>query len=100
MSKYAKCALWLAKVIIAVTAVTSAALYFKTFDGVYLARFGAEVAMLLTLLVDDEMLKLKRRIEIIESKQRGFMSFEKAIYAEQLDCKEQVDALAKTMDGK
>lgn len=99
MSKYAKCALWLAKAIIAITAVTSAALYFKTFDGVYLARFGAEVAMLFALLVDDELLKLKRRIEIIESKQRWFMSFEEAIAAEQLDCKERVDNLIKTLNG-
>ncbi|GEM_PF-2666860 len=99
MSKYAKYALWLAKAIVTIAAVTSAVLYFKTFDGVYLARFCAEVAMLIALLVDDEMLKLKKRIEIIESNQRGFMSFEVAIAAERLNCKKRVDKLTKTLNG-
>lgn len=99
MSKYTKYALWLAKAIVAVAAMTSIALYFKTFDGVYLARSGAEVAMLLVLFVDDEMLKLKRRIKIIESKQRGFVSFMNVTYSEQLDCKKRVDNLIKTLNG-
>lgn len=99
MSKYAKYASWLAKAIIAVAAVASAVLYFKTLDDMYLAKFGANVAVLLAFIVDDEMLELKRRIEIIESKQRGFMSFETAIAAEQLDCKERVDNLIKTLNG-
>ena len=87
MSKYAKCALCLAKAIIAVAAFTNAVSYFTTYEDVRLAMLGADVAM------------LKRRIEIIESKQRGFMSFETAIYAEQLDCKERVDKLTKTLNG-
>lgn len=100
MNKYVRYANWLAQVLVGIAAVASAVLYFKTLDGMYLAKFGANVAVLLAFIVDDEMLELKKRIEIIESKQRGFMSFEKAIYAEQLDCKERVDALAKTMDGE
>ena len=99
MSKYAKYASWLAKAIIAVAAVASAVLYFKTLDGMYLAKFGANVAVLLAFIVDDEMLELKKRIEIIESKQRGFVSFMKVTYDEQLDCKERVDKLAKTLNG-
>lgn len=99
MSKYAKYASWLAKAIIAVTAVADAVLYFKTLDGMYLAKFGANVAVLLAFIVDDEMLELKKRIEIIESKQRGFVSFMKVTYDEQLDCKERVDKLAKTLNG-
>lgn len=99
MSKYVKYDLWLAKAIVVIAAVTNAVLYFKTFDGVYLARFGAEVAMLIALLVNDEMLKLKRRIEIIESKQRGFVSFMNVTYSEQLDCKKCVDNLIKTLNG-
>ena len=100
MNKYVRYANWLAQVLVGIAAVASAVLYFKTLDGMYLAKFGANVAVLLAFIVDDEMLELKKRIEIIGSKQRGFMSFEKAIYAEQLDCKERVDALAKTMDGE
>lgn len=100
MNKYVRYANWLAQVLVGIAAVASAVLYFKTLDGMYLAKFGANVAVLLAFTVDDEMLELKKRIEIIESKQHGFMSFEKAIYAEQLDCKERVDALAKTMDGE
>lgn len=99
MSKYAKYALWLAKAIIAVAAFTNAVLYFTTYEDVRLAMFGADVAMLLVLFVDDEMLKLKRRIKIIESKQRGFVSFMNVTYSEQLDCKERVDNLIKTLNG-
>lgn len=99
MSKYTKYASWLAIAIVAVAAVTNAVLYFKNFEDARLAMFGADVAMLLAFLVDDEMLKLKRRIEIIESKQRGFVLFMKVTYTEQLDCKERVDNLIKTLNG-
>ena len=99
MTKYAKYASWLAKAMIAVSAVASAVLYFKTFDDVHLAMFGADVAMRAAFATDDEVMELKKRIEIIESKQRGFVSYMKVIYAEQLDCKEHVDKLTKTLSG-
>ena len=100
MSKHAKYASWLAKAIIAVAAVASVVMYFKTFEDVHLAMFGADVAMLACFIEADEVAMLKKRIEIIESKQRGFVSYMKVTYAEQLDCKERVDALAKKMDGE
>lgn len=99
MSKYAKCASCLAKAIIAVAAFTNAVSYFTTYEYVRLAMLGADVAMLACFIEADEVAMLKRRIEIIESKQRGFVSYMKVIYSEQLDCKERVDALAKKMDG-
>lgn len=99
MSKYAKCASWLAKAIIAVAASTNAVMYFTTYEDVRLAMFGADVAMLACFIEADEVAMLKRRIEIIESKQRGFMSFTMATYAEQLDCKKRVDDLIKTLNG-
>ena len=99
MTKYAKYASWLAKAIIAVAAVASAVLYFKTFEDVHLAMFGADVAMLAAFTTDDEVMELKKRIEIIESKQRGFVSFMKVTYDEQLDCKEREDNLTKTLSG-
>lgn len=99
MSKYAKCASWLAKAIIAVAAFTNAVMYFTTYEDVRLAMFGADVAMLACFIEADEVAMLKRRIEIIESKQRGFMSFTMATYAEQLDCKKRVDDLIKTLNG-
>ena len=80
MSKYAKCASWLAKAIIAVAAVANVVLYFKTLENVYSAMFGSSVALLLALDAMDELLKLKKRIEIIESNQR-------------------VDNLTKTLNG-
>ena len=70
MSKYAKYASWLAKAIIAVAAVANFVMYFKTLENVCLAMFGSSVALLLSLVAMDELLKLKKRIEIIESKQR------------------------------
>ena len=99
MNKYAKYASWLAKAIIAVAAVANVVLYFTTYDDVRLAMFGADVAMLACFIEADEMAMLKKRIEIIESKQRGFVSYMKVIYAEQLDCKERVDKLTKTLSG-
>lgn len=70
MSKYAKYASWLAKAIIAVAAVANFVMYFKTLENVYSAMFGSSVALLLALSAMDEMMELKKRIEIIESKQR------------------------------
>lgn len=99
MSKYAKYSIWLAKAIIAIAAFTNAVMYFTTYEDVRLAMFGADVAMLACFIEADEVAMLKKRIEIIESKQRGFMSFETAIAAEQFDCKERVDNLIKTFNG-
>ena len=70
MTKYAKYASWLAKAIIAVSAVANAVLYFTTYDDVRLAMFGADIAMLACFIEADEVEMLKKRIEIIESKQR------------------------------
>lgn len=99
MNKYAKYASWLAKAIIAVAAVANFVMYFKTLENVYSAMFGSSVALLLALDAMDELLKLKKRIEVIESKQSGFVSFMKVAYDEQLDCKERVDNLTKTLNG-
>lgn len=99
MSKYAKYASWLAKAIIAVAAVANFVMYFKTLENVYSAMFGSSVALLLALFAMDELLNLKKRIEIIESKQRGFVSFMKVTYNEQLDCKKHVDNLTETLSG-
>lgn len=70
MSKYAKYASWLAKAIIAVAAVANFVMYFKTLENVYSSMFGSSVTLLLALVAMDELLKLKKRIEIIESNQR------------------------------
>ena len=70
MTKYAKYASWMAKAIIAVAAVANAMLYFKTLENVYSAMFGSSVALLLALDAMDELLNLKKRIALIESKQR------------------------------
>lgn len=68
MTKYAKYSSWLAKAIIAVAAVANAVLYFRTYEDVRLAMFGANVAMLAAFITADEVVELKKRIEIIESK--------------------------------
>ena len=99
MSKYAKYSIWLAKAIIAIATVIAFVKFFMTGEDVYAAMFAADVAVFITVVINERMFELKRRIEIIESKQRGFMSFETAIAAEQLDCKERVDNLIKTLNG-
>lgn len=99
MSKYVRYIMWLAKAIIAVAAAIAFVKLFMTGEDVYAAMFAADVVMFITVVINERMLGLKRRIEIIESKQRGFMSFETAIAAEQLDCKERVDKLAKMLSG-
>lgn len=80
MNKYAKYASWLAKAIIAVAAVANFTMYFKTFENVYSAMFGSSVALLLALVAMDELMEMKKRVEIIESKQH-------------------VDNLIKTLNG-
>lgn len=99
MSKYAKYSIWLAKAIIAIAAAIAFVKFFMTGEDVYAAMFAADVAVFITVVINKRMFELKRRIEIIESKQRGFVSYMKVTYAEQLDCKERVDNLIKTLNG-
>ena len=99
MNKYVRYVTWLAKMIVAVAAVIAFVKFFMTSEDVYAALFAADVAVFITVVINERMFELKRRIEIIESKQRGFVSFIKVIYAEQLDCKERVDNLIKTLNG-
>lgn len=99
MSKYAKYSMWLAKAIIAIAAAIAFVKLFMTGEDVYAAMFAADVVMFITVVINERMLELKRRIEIIESKQRGFVSFMKVTYSEQLECKERVDKLTKTLNG-
>lgn len=99
MSKYAKYSIWLAKAIVAIAALIAFVKFFMTYKDVYAAMFAADVAVFITVVINERMFELKKRIEIIESKQRGFMTFERVIYDEQLDCKERVDALANKLNG-
>lgn len=99
MSKYAKYSIWLAKAIVAIAAAIAFVKFFMTGNDVYAAMFAADVAVFITVVINERMLELKRRIEIIESKQRGFVSFMNVTYFEQLDCKERVDNLIKTLNG-
>lgn len=99
MSKYARYSIWLAKAIVAIAAVIAFVKFFMTYEDVYAAMFAADVAVFITVVINERMFELKKRIEIIESKQRGFMTFERVIYAEQLDCKERVDKLADKLNG-
>lgn len=99
MSKYAKYSIWLAKAIIAIAAAIAFVKLFMTGEDVYAAMFAADVVMFITVVINERMLGLKRQIKIIESKQRGFVSFMNVTYSEQLDCKERVDNLIKTLNG-
>lgn len=99
MSKYAKYSIWLAMAIIAIAAAIAIVKFFMTYEDVYAAMFAANAAVFITVVINERMFELKRRIEIIEIKQHWFMTFEKGIYAEQLDCKERVDNLIKTLNG-
>lgn len=106
MNKYARYASWLAKAIIAISAAINAVLYFKTLDNMYLAKFGAYGAVLLVFIVDDEMLELKERCDKlsewvvrISDREHALAQSVSSLAAEQLDCKERVDNLIKTLNG-
>lgn len=99
MNKYVRYAIWLAKVIFVVTAVIDFIVYLLTGDKMYLVLSGIFSSAYMIFDMDEDIRDLKRRVAIAESKQRGFMSFETAIAAEQLDCKERVDNLTKTLNG-
>lgn len=70
MSKYAKYSMWLAKAIVVFTAVLSFAKFFVTYDDVYASMFAANVSVFMALDIYSHMTEIKKRIEIIESKQR------------------------------
>lgn len=99
MNKYVRYVTWLAKAIVAVAAAIAFVKFFMTSEDVYAALFAADVAVFITVVINERMFELKRRIEIIESKQRWFVSYMKVIYSEQLGCKERVDNLIKTLNG-
>lgn len=100
MNKYVRYAMWLAQVLVGIAAVIAYVKYVMTGDAAYSAMMATCMTTFVAMYAKERLDDLSRRITIAESKQRGFMSFEKAIAAEQLDCKERVDALAKKMDGE
>mgnify|MGYP001779296649 CR=1 FL=1 len=99
MNKYVRYAMWLAQVLVCIVAVIYFAKYAQTGDVTYSAGMAICLNALVAMLAKERLDDLSARIEIIESKQRRFMSFETAIAAEQLDCKERVDNLIKTLNG-
>ena len=99
MNKYVRYAMWLAKTIIVVAAVVAFVKYFMTFDSVYSAMFTANIAVLMALAVEGGLIELGKRVADIEQRQYGFAVCAKTLAAEQLDCKERVDNLIKTLNG-
>ena len=99
MNKYVRYAMWLAKTIIAVAAVVAFVKYFVTNENVYVATFAAYTAVFMCFMLCDRLKELSERVAIIDRRQNWFMTFEKVIYTEQLDCKERVDKLADKLNG-
>lgn len=99
MNKYVRYIMWLAKTIIAVAAVVAFVKYFVTNENVYVATFAAYTAVFMCFVLCDRLKELSERVTIIDRRQNGFMTFEKVIYEEQLDCKERVDKLTNKLNG-
>lgn len=99
MSKYVRYIMWLAKAIIAVAAVVAFVKYFVTNENVYVATFAAYTAVFMCFVLCDRLKELSAWVVRISDREHALAQSVSSLAAEQLDCKERVDNLIKTLNG-
>ena len=99
MSKYAKYSIWLAKAIVVFTAVLSFMKFFVTYDDVYVAMFAANASVFMCFVLCDRLKELSEWVVRISDREHALAQSVSSLAAEQLDCKERVDNLIKTLNG-
>ena len=100
MSKYAKYASWLAQVLVCIAAAIAFAKYAKTGDATYSAFLAICLNALMAMSMKERWDKLSEWVVRISDREHALAQSVSSLAAEQLDCKERVDALAKKMDGE
>ena len=100
MNKYVRYANWLAQVLVIIAAVIAFTKYAKTGDAAYSAFLAICLNVLTVMVVKERWDKLSEWTVRISDREHALAQTVHSIAAEQLDCKERVDALAKKMDGE
>lgn len=100
MNKYVRYAMWLAQVLVCIAAVIAYIKYVMTGDAAYLAMMATCMTALVAMCAKERWDKLSEWVVRISDREHALAQSVSNLAAEQLDCKERVDALAKKMDGE
>lgn len=99
MSKYAKYLMWLAQVLACIAVVIAYVKYVKTGDAAYLALLATCMTALVAMCAKERWDKLSEWVVRISDREHALAQSVSSLAAEQLDCKERVDNLIKTLNG-
>lgn len=100
MNKYVRYAMWLAQVLVCIAAVITYVKYVMTGDAAYSASLAICMTALVAICAKERWDKLSEWVVRISDREHALAPSVSSLAAEQLDCKERVDALAKKMDGE
>lgn len=99
MSKYVRYAMWLAQVLVCIAAVIAYVMYVKTGDAAYSALLATCMTALVAMCAKERWDKLSEWVVRISYREHALAQSVSILAAEQLDCKERVDKLTKTLNG-
>lgn len=100
MNKYVRYVNWLAQVLVGIAAVIAYVKYVMTGDAAYSAMMATCMTALVAMYAKERVDNLREYVVRISDRERCLAQSVSSLAAEQLDCKERVDALAKKMDGE
>lgn len=99
MNKYVRYAMWLAQVLVCIAATITFAKYAKTGDATYSAFLAICLNALVAMFMKERWDKLSEWVVRISDREHALAQSVSSLAAEQLDCKERVDKLTKTLSG-
>ena len=99
MNKYARYAMWLSQLLVAISAAIALAKYVETGDATYSALLAICLNALVAMFMKERLDKLSEWVVRISDREHALAQSVSSLAAEQLDCKERVDNLIKTLNG-
>jgi len=99
MNKYARYAMWLSQLLVVIAAAIAFAKYAKTGDATYSALLAICLNALVAMSMKERWDKLSEWVVRISDREHALAQSVSSLAAEQLDCKERVDNLIKTLNG-
>ena len=99
MNKYVRYAMWLSQLLVVIAAAISFAKYAKTGAATYLAFLAICLNALVAMSMKERWNKLSEWVVRISDREHALAKSVSSLAAEQLECKERVDNLIKTLNG-